>query len=106
MSVPTPDGMSTEQHPLLTGWQGAPEYFRFQEHHEFRPEAHYPGSPCPLEHLDGIETMSFDVHPGDVYLFNGSHVHAVEPGTDPSVRNITLSGLLGFVDDRTVVSWT
>ncbi len=47
MSVQTPDGMSTEQHPRLTG-----------------------------------------------------------AGTDPSVPHITLCCLLGFVDDRTVISWT
>lgn len=66
----------------------------------------YTGVPYPLECLDGIETMSIDVYPGDIYLFNSAHVHAVEPSADPSSRRITLSGLLGFIDDKTVVSWT
>jgi len=67
---------------------------------------HYTGSPYPTEYLDGIEPMWLDVHPGDVYVFNGSHVHAVEPGTDSALDRITLSAMLGFIDDRTVVSWT
>ncbi|WP_107048298.1 ATP-grasp domain-containing protein [Streptomyces sp. NRRL F-2747] len=64
------------------------------------------GSPYPLRHLDGIESLRLDIAPGDVYFFNGAHVHAVEPETDPAVRRTTLSGILGFIDDRTVVSWT
>jgi hypothetical protein len=64
------------------------------------------GVPYPVECLDGVEMMSLDVRPGDIYLFNGAHVHAVEPSTDASVRRITMSGFFGFIDRRTVVSWT
>lgn len=64
------------------------------------------GSPYPVESLDGIEVAWLRVRPGDVYVFNGSHVHAVEPSADPDTRRTTLSGLLGFVADDTIVSWT
>ncbi|QKG19752.1 hypothetical protein [Actinomadura verrucosospora] len=63
------------------------------------------GVPYPVECLDGIELISLDVNPGDIYLFNGRHVHAVEAGADTSLR-LTLSSLLGFIDAKTVVSWT
>ncbi|MDT0343966.1 2OG-Fe(II)-dependent halogenase WelO5 family protein [Streptomyces litchfieldiae] len=66
----------------------------------------YTGVPYPLGSLAGVESMSLDVRPGDIYLFNGSHVHAVEPSADPLARRVTLSGLLGFIDEKTVVSWT
>ncbi|MFD7979008.1 ATP-grasp domain-containing protein [Streptomyces sp. NPDC059071] len=66
----------------------------------------YTGSPYPLEHLEGIDTLRLDIAPGDVYFFNGAYVHAVEPETDPAARRTTLSGILGFIDDETVVSWT
>ncbi|XRQ09025.1 hypothetical protein ACN3XK_73200 [Actinomadura welshii] len=67
---------------------------------------HYTGSPYPLETLDGIDKLRIKVGPGDVYVFNGAHVHAVEHGTDPSQRRTTLAGILGFIDDKTLVSWT
>lgn len=67
---------------------------------------HYTGSPYPIESLDGIEMTWVEVHPGDVYVFNGSHVHAVEPCSDPALRRTTLAGIFGFADDHTVVSWT
>ncbi|MFF4016048.1 hypothetical protein [Streptomyces sp. NPDC001843] len=67
---------------------------------------HYTGSPYPLDTLEGIELQWVEVHAGDVYVFNGAHVHAVEPNTDPELRRTTLAGILGFVDDQTVVSWT
>jgi hypothetical protein len=67
---------------------------------------HYTGSPYPPATLDGIEQTTVDVAAGDVYVFNGAHVHAVEPDLDPAARRLTLAGILGFVDDATVVSWT
>ena len=67
---------------------------------------HYTGSPYPTGTLDGIELRWLDIGAGDVYVFNGAHVHAVEPNTDPTARRTTLAGMFGFVDDATVVSWT
>lgn len=67
---------------------------------------HYTGSPYPVHSVDGIELQSVDVRPGDVYVFNGAHVHAVRPCTDPTTRRTTLAGILGFVDETDVVTWT
>jgi Phytanoyl-CoA dioxygenase (PhyH). len=47
-----------------------------------------------------------EVNAGDVYVFNGAHVHAVEPNTSPKLRRTTLAGIFGFRDDTTVISWT
>ncbi|WP_329314362.1 hypothetical protein [Streptomyces sp. NBC_01262] len=93
---------------LENGGGGRLAYWNIQpdEACRHRLGLHYTGSPYPLETLEGIEVKWIDVNAGDVYVFNGSHVHAVEPNTDPSLRRTTLAGLLGFIDDKTVVSWT
>jgi hypothetical protein len=62
------------------------------------------GNPYPPEVLEGIESIWIDVRPGDVYVFNGSHVHAVEAGTGS--KRTTVAWNMGFIDERTVVSWT
>lgn len=67
---------------------------------------HHTGSPYPLASLHGIGMKWVEVEAGDVYVFNGAHVHAVEPNTDPGLRRTTLAGILGFRDDATVISWT
>jgi len=67
---------------------------------------HYTGSPYPLASLNGIEMKWIEVNAGDVYVFNGAHVHAVEPNTSPKLRRTTLAGIFGFRDDTTVISWT
>jgi hypothetical protein len=67
---------------------------------------HYTGWPYPLESLAGYEMARIEINQGDVYVFNGGHVHAVEPNTGADVRRTTLAGLFGFVDDRTAVFWT
>jgi hypothetical protein len=66
----------------------------------------YTGSPYAPESLTGFERLLLDVRPGDIYLFNSSHVHAVEAGRDSDSRRVTLSMILGFADDETVISWT
>lgn len=66
----------------------------------------YTGSPYPLEALSSFERLRLDVRPGDIYLINSSHVHAVEAVCDQSALRVTLSMLLGFADDETLISWT
>lgn len=66
----------------------------------------YTGSPYAAESLDGFERLLLEVRPGDIYLLNSSHVHAVETVDDTDAPRITLSVLLGFADDETVISWT
>lgn len=66
----------------------------------------YSGSPYPVSALEGFDARWLEVRPGDIYVLNGSHVHAVEPSAVPGTKRTTLSGLFGFIDDATVVSWT
>ncbi|WP_441247694.1 hypothetical protein [Kitasatospora sp. McL0602] len=61
------------------------------------------GFSYPADALDGFDELRIDVRPGDVYVFNGSYVHAVDASTG---NRTNLSFLMGFIDDRTVVSWT
>jgi hypothetical protein len=93
---------------LENGAGGRLAYWNIQPDLECRRRLglHYTGSPYPLDTLEGIAMQWVDIRPGDVYVFNGAHVHAVEPNTDPSARRTTLAGILGFIDDKTVVSWT
>jgi hypothetical protein len=65
---------------------------------------YYSGSPYPVETLDGIESVWLDVRPGDIYVFNGEHVHGVESSVEGAKRT-TLAWNMGFCDDRTVVMW-
>jgi hypothetical protein len=61
------------------------------------------GFSYPSDALRTHERLTVDIRPGDVYVFNGRHVHAV----DATRGNRTaVSFLLGFIDDRTVVTWT
>lgn len=61
------------------------------------------GFSYPPETLRGIDRLTVDIRPGDLYVFNGRHVHAV----DATRGNRTaVSFLLGFIDDHTVATWT
>lgn len=64
------------------------------------------GVPYPTGELEGVECREVEIRTGDVYVFCGAHVHAVEPNTDRRKRRTTLAGILGFIDEETVVSWT
>lgn len=85
----------------LSVWNVRPD-----EDSRVRLGVQYTGSPYATEWLEGIEQVHLDIRPGDIYLFNAGHVHAVEPVRDPKSRRVTLSGILGFSDDRTVITWT
>lgn len=63
------------------------------------------GSPYPIEVTDGHESLWLDIRPGDIYVFNGSHVHGVEASA-PDAKRTTMAWNMGFCDDRTVVTWT
>ena len=58
----------------------------------------YPGAA-----MSGFDEIRIDIRPGDVYVFNGRHVHAVDASTG---NRTTVSFLIGFIDDQTVVTWT
>ncbi len=66
---------------------------------------YYSGCPYPPELLAGIESIRLDIRPGDIYVFNGHHIHGVE-AIPASSKRTTVSWLMGFCDDRTVVTWT
>ena len=64
------------------------------------------GYPYPLEALEGMDKLVIPVHPGDVYFFNGRHVHAVAALESLVGYRSTISSLMGFVDRRTVIYWS
>jgi aspartate/methionine/tyrosine aminotransferase len=66
---------------------------------------YYSGCPYPPGVLADIDSIWLDVRPGDIYVFNGHHIHGVE-SMPASSKRTTLSWLMGFCDDRTVVTWT
>lgn len=66
----------------------------------------YEGVPYPLDSLKTVERLAVNVKDGDAYLFNSGHVHAVEPIAGADSRRTAIAALLGFIDHRTVVSWT
>ena len=61
------------------------------------------GFSYPGESLTDFEELRIDVREGDLYVFNGAFVHAVDKTTG---NRTNVSFLMGFVDDHTVVSWT
>jgi hypothetical protein len=63
----------------------------------------YTGFSYPAAALAGFDQLRVDIEPGDVYVFNGRHVHAVDATTG---NRTAVSFLMGFVDDHTVVTWT
>ncbi|MEO5877321.1 MAG: hypothetical protein ABIS86_15605 [Streptosporangiaceae bacterium] len=66
----------------------------------------YTGSPYPVESLEGHGNQWIEVNTGDVYVFNGAHVHAVEPNTAEAQTRTTLAAMMGFIDDHTVITWS
>ncbi|MEV0277834.1 hypothetical protein AB0I22_15845 [Streptomyces sp. NPDC050610] len=59
----------------------------------------------PLEALTGLEKITLEIRPGDVYVFDGGHVHAVAPSGERDVRRTTAVWMTGPLDDRTVLQW-
>jgi hypothetical protein len=61
------------------------------------------GFSYPPDLLADFDELRIDVRAGDIYVFNGRHVHAVDANRG---NRTTVSFLIGFTDDRTVVTWT
>ncbi|SEG84450.1 hypothetical protein SAMN05216223_11577 [Actinacidiphila yanglinensis] len=61
------------------------------------------GFSYPAATLEPFDAIQLDVRSGDVYVFNGRHVHAVDACKG---HRTNVSFLMGFVDERTVVTWT
>jgi len=68
-----------------------------------RLDVKYTGFSYPPSGLAGFSELRLGVGAGDIYVFNGAYVHAVE--TSPATR-ANLSFFMGFLDDQTVVTWT
>ncbi|SHF59426.1 2OG-Fe(II)-dependent halogenase WelO5 family protein [Streptoalloteichus hindustanus] len=93
---------------LENGDGGRLVYWNIQPDRETRTRlgVRHTGAPYPVDQLDGVERQWIEVGQGDLYVFNGSHIHAVEPSTEPGQRRTTAASLLGRVDRNTVVTWT
>jgi hypothetical protein len=63
----------------------------------------YTGFSYPPAELAGISQLRIDVNAGDIYVFNGAYIHAVE--RTQGVR-ATISFFIGHLDDQTVATWT
>lgn len=63
----------------------------------------YTGFPYPSSGLTEFKELRLDVRAGDIYVFNGAYVHAVEVSF--GVR-ANLSFFIGILDEKTVVTWT
>jgi hypothetical protein len=63
----------------------------------------YTGFSYPPSELTGFKELYLSVRAGDIYVFNGAYVHAVE--ANQGVR-ANLSFFMGILDEGTVVTWT
>lgn len=61
------------------------------------------GGPYPLELVEAADTLVIRIEVGDLYIFNGAHVHAV---TASESSRSTISCLLGRVSTREAIIWT
>lgn len=64
------------------------------------------GYPYKVEDLQSFELIELDVGPGDVYFFNGKNVHAVSSPMGNDSYRTTIAGLMGYIDESTIVYWT
>lgn len=63
------------------------------------------GSPYPIEVTEGHESIWLEIRTGDIYVFNGGHLHGVEASA-PGANRTTMAWNMGFCDHRNVVTWT
>lgn len=60
----------------------------------------------PAEALEEFDLIRVQINPGDIYIFNGGFIHAVERCNQHRHRRTTMSCFLGFRDDNTVIAWS
>lgn len=82
------------------------QYWNFRPTKEIRQSLgiENTGYPYPKSVLNDYEKLELAVNPGDIYCFNGSYVHGVKKG-DGNTKRSTLSFLMGFIDENTVIYW-
>lgn len=61
------------------------------------------GGPYPMSALASVEHITIEVRPGDIYVFNAAHLHAVRASAG---RRMTIYSLMGFGNEHTVLRWT
>lgn len=62
------------------------------------------GYPYPPQHLQGVESFSVRLNPGDVYFLNAGLLHGVQ--TVRQGQRLTAGRFIGQISDRKVVYWT
>jgi hypothetical protein len=68
-----------------------------------RLDLDYTGFPYPPESLAEFDELRLDIRKGDIYVFNGRHVHAVDANQG---NRSNVSFFIGFANEQTVVTWT
>jgi hypothetical protein len=63
----------------------------------------YTGFSYPPSGLADFSDLRLSVQEGDIYVFNGAYVHAVEAN---QATRANMSFFMGFLDKKTVVTWT
>jgi hypothetical protein len=64
------------------------------------------GYPYPPQAVEGVQRLVVPIHRGDVYCFNGKHLHAVSGHGGGDGFRSTISWLMGFSDPQTVIYWS
>lgn len=91
---------SNDQQGALLVWNIRPD-----EEEKLSLGVEHLGYPYPPSFVKDQECLRILPEPGDVYCVNGTLLHAVEKQKTGETR-LSLSFIIGFIDDATVVSWT
>lgn len=91
---------SNPQQGALLVWNKRPDE---EERRRFGVE--HLGYPYPSSFVKDQEYLRILPEPGDIYCVNGTLLHAVEKQKTGDTR-LSLSFIIGFIDDATVVHWT
>ena len=91
---------SSDKHGALLVWNKRPD-----EEERIKLGVQYLGYPYPPSFVKDQECLRILPEPGDIYCVNGTLLHAVEKQKTNETR-LSLSFIIGFIDDATVVYWT
>ena len=91
---------SNPQQGALLVWNKRPD-----EEERLRLGVEHLGYPYPSSFVKDHEYLRILPEPGDIYCVNGTLLHAVEKQQTGETR-LSLSFIIGFIDDATVVYWT
>jgi hypothetical protein len=91
---------SNDQHGALLVWNTRPD-----EEERLSLGVQHLGYPYPSSFVKDQQYLRILPEPGDIYCVNGTLLHAVEKQKTGETR-LSLSFIIGFIDDATVVYWT